>query len=53
LGLEGVVALVPNMEKISGSHFNIATKGGTRARVGDGNKITWWEQQKIPTHEHL
>ncbi len=32
---------------------NTATKVGTRAKVGDGSKITWWEQQKIHMHKHL
>ncbi len=48
LGLEGVMALVTSMKKKMGDTFetltSTATKVGTRAKVGDGSKITWWEQ---------
>jgi hypothetical protein len=42
------MALVTSMKKKMGDTFetltSTATKVGTRAKVGDGSKITWWEQ---------
>ncbi len=52
-----VVALVVGMERKSGSHFgaltNIAIGVGTKTGVGNGGKITWWEQWKIHMHRYL